>query len=71
MKNCKEKKPDKHEPNRLFVSKKSSSGPDAKNSWRNGGKCSYGVVDGIAGPTTKAFCDPPFWKSLESLGPVK
>lgn len=28
-------------------------------------------MDGIEGPTTKAFCNPPFWKSLESLGPVK
>ena len=42
-----------------------------KNSWKNGGKYSYDVVDGIAGPTTKAFCDPPFWKFLESVGPVK
>lgn len=33
-------------------------------------KYSYGAVDGIAGPTTKAFWAPPFWGSLESPGPV-
>jgi len=27
-------------------------------------------VDGIDGPTTKAFWAPPFWRSLESPGPV-
>lgn len=30
----------------------------------------YGAAAGIDGPTTKAFCAPPLWGSLESSGPI-
>lgn len=48
----KKKKPNKHEPKLLW--------PRCTKFMKNGGTYTYGVVDGIVGPTTKAFWGPPF-----------
>lgn len=38
--------------------------------FKKNGENTYGAVDGIDGPTTKAFWDPPFCGSFEPPGPV-
>lgn len=44
-----------------YVSKKKElPWPRCTTFMKNGGTYTYGVVDGIVGPTTKAFWGPPF-----------